>query len=69
MINEGLRCDRVTTSECFIAYYRVSTRRQGASGLGLEAQRASVQAFVSARGAKILESYTKVESGRNHHRQ
>ena len=45
----------------FVAYYRVSTDRQGQSGLGLEAQRAAVEAF--AKGEVIAE-FTEVESGR-----
>ena len=69
MINEGLRFDREANVERFIAYYRVSTKQQGTSGLGLEAQKSSVEAFVSARGGVILESYKEVESGRNCHRQ
>lgn len=50
-------------SAAFVAYYRVSTDKQGKSGLGLEAQRKAVAAFVAARGA-ILAGYTEVESGR-----
>ena len=45
----------------FVAYYRVSTDRQGQSGLGLEAQRAAVQGFVKG---EIIAEYTEVESGR-----
>jgi DNA invertase Pin-like site-specific DNA recombinase len=46
-----------------VAYYRVSTRQQGVSGLGLEAQRAAVAAHVSATGATLEAEYTEIESG------
>ena len=49
----------------FIAYERVSTARQGASGLGLEAQRQSIDAFAASRSAEVLARFTEVESGRN----
>lgn len=48
----------------YIAYYRVSTDRQGLSGLGLDAQRATVLAH-TAKGELIAE-YTEVESGKRH---
>ena len=48
----------------FVAYERVSTARQGASGLGLEAQRNTIDAFAAARGAGILARFTEVESGK-----
>jgi DNA invertase Pin-like site-specific DNA recombinase len=47
-----------------IAYCRVSTRRQGASGLGMEAQRASVEGFAKQNGARIAGLYVEVESGK-----
>jgi DNA invertase Pin-like site-specific DNA recombinase len=47
----------------FIAYYRVSTDRQGRSGLGLEAQQQAVCDFLAGRG-KLIESFTEIESGR-----
>lgn len=47
-----------------IAYYRVSTARQGESGLGLEAQRAKVEALAAERGAVIVAEFVEVESGR-----
>jgi DNA invertase Pin-like site-specific DNA recombinase len=54
----------VHMSELFVAYYRVSTQRQGASGLGLEAQQATVAAFVASRSAALVGAFTEVESGR-----
>ena len=47
-----------------IAYYRVSTARQGESGLGLEAQRAKVEAMAADRGAVIVREFVEIESGR-----
>ncbi len=47
-----------------VAYERVSTARQGASGLGLEAQRKVIEDFASSRGAEVLARFTEVESGR-----
>ena len=47
-----------------VAYYRVSTARQGESGLGLEAQRAKVQQMAAERGAVVAAEFVEVESGR-----
>src|SRR4051794_34652933 len=47
-----------------VAYYRVSTREQGESGLGLEGQVASVEAYARGRGAAIIKAYREVESGK-----
>ena len=48
-----------------VAYYRVSTQRQGRSGLGLQAQETAVREFAKREGAPIIASYTEIESGRN----
>ena len=48
----------------FVAYYRVSTDKQGRSGLGLEAQREAVMRFLSAGGWPPLEEFTEVETGK-----
>ncbi len=48
----------------FISYVRVSTARQGASGLGLEAQRTAVNAYIAGQGGKLLEEYREIESGK-----
>ena len=47
-----------------IGYLRVSTRGQGESGLGIEAQRAALEGYAKATGAKLLMVYTEVESGK-----
>lgn len=51
----------------FIAYYRVSTAKQGRSGLGLEAQQSAVARYVGS--GKLLAEYTEVESGKRDDRQ
>ncbi len=48
----------------YVAYYRVSTRAQGRSGLGLEAQQASVDRFLRTVFGNLLAEFTEVESGR-----
>lgn len=48
-----------------VAYYRVSTDRQGRSGLGLDAQRTAVQSFIEASGGwPPVAEFTETESGR-----
>lgn len=48
----------------FVAYFRVSTDRQGRSGLGLEAQQRAVHDFLNGGNWRLVETYTEVESGR-----
>lgn len=48
----------------FVAYYRVSTSKQGASGLGLEAQREAVMGYLNGGRWKLLEEFTEVETGK-----
>lgn len=52
----------------FVAYYRVSTARQGQSGLGLEAQEEAVRRLIEFRGGTINKAYREVESGANNAR-
>jgi len=56
--------DRPLSPVRWLAYYRVSTDRQGQSGLGLEAQRSKVAAMAAERGAVIAAEFVEVESGR-----
>lgn len=51
----------------YISYLRVSTQKQGGSGLGMDAQRRAVAQFVKAPSL-ILEEYVEVESGKNDER-
>lgn len=50
----------------YVGYLRVSTAKQGASGLGLEAQQTAISGFIASKGAdaKLLASFTDVESGK-----
>jgi DNA invertase Pin-like site-specific DNA recombinase len=47
-----------------VAYYRVSTQQQGSSGLGLEAQRAQVGAYLNGGRWSLLGEFTEVETGK-----
>jgi DNA invertase Pin-like site-specific DNA recombinase len=57
MLQLGMKCKMV-------AYLRVSTDRQGRSGLGIEAQAASVARHVSQAGCELVGTYTEVETGK-----
>ena len=52
----------------FVSYLRVSTARQGASGLGLEAQRAAVSAHLNGGNWTLLREIVEVESGKRNDR-
>lgn len=47
-----------------VSYYRVSTGKQGKSGLGLSGQRTAVLAYEKAMGGKLVAEYTEVETGK-----
>lgn len=51
-----------------IAYYRVSTDRQGKSGLGLEAQQEAVRLFADGQGYQVTAHFTEIESGKKNQR-
>jgi DNA invertase Pin-like site-specific DNA recombinase len=48
----------------FVAYYRVSTQRQGRSGLGLEAQQTAVRDYLNGGDWRLVTEVTEVESGK-----
>src|SRR3954451_23128122 len=47
-----------------VAYYRVSTRQQQRSGLGIEAQRAAVERFTEAENIRIVAEFVEAETGK-----
>lgn len=51
-----------------VSYLRVSTARQGSSGLGLEAQDKAITDYATSRGAEVLGRFVEVESGKNNDR-
>ncbi len=55
---------KIMASGKFVSYLRVSTQRQGASGLGLEAQREGVRQFLSGGNWALLEEFVEVETGK-----
>ncbi|WP_210521945.1 recombinase family protein [Hymenobacter terricola] len=55
------------TAPRYVPYFRVSTARQGQSGLGLEAQQAAVRTFVADPG-QLLSEYVEIESGKKNQR-
>jgi DNA invertase Pin-like site-specific DNA recombinase len=59
------RKQKPNDSKRFVVYYRVSTKQQGESGLGLEAQKAAAEAYVTQHGGEIIGEYEEVETGKN----
>jgi DNA invertase Pin-like site-specific DNA recombinase len=52
----------------FVAYYRVSTQRQGDSGLGLDAQRKAVRDYLDGGAWQLVGEFTEIESGKHNAR-
>ena len=52
------------SSRKFVAYYRVSTQKQGLSGLGLEAQKIAVSAYLKETEWQLIDEYTEIETGK-----
>ena len=56
------------TNGKFVAYYRVSTQKQGQSGLGLEAQKEAVRVYLNGGRWKLVGEFKEVESGKRNDR-
>lgn len=54
----------VPQSKRYVTYVRVSTQQQGASGLGLEAQKKAVGDYLAAHGGQVVQEYREIESGK-----
>jgi len=55
----------MTQHRSIVAYIRVSTKRQGRSGLGLEAQQEALDAYRRENGGRLLATYKEVETGKS----
>jgi DNA invertase Pin-like site-specific DNA recombinase len=64
LIHRGVTDVGIKPMEKMIGYRRVSTKKQGESGLGREAQDAAIDAYARSAGGKVEGAYTEVESGK-----
>ena len=58
----------VMVTGSFVSYLRVSTQKQGQSGLGLEAQRKAVEDYLNGGDWTVIEELVEIESGKNNRR-
>jgi len=61
-------CININLNMNYIGYYRVSTKKQWKSGLGLDAQKEAVKNYVKKQGGEILDEFIEVESGKKNDR-
>jgi DNA invertase Pin-like site-specific DNA recombinase len=52
----------------YVVYYRVSTARQGQSGLGLDGQRTMVENFLKPDD-RVIDEFTEIQSGKKDNRE
>jgi DNA invertase Pin-like site-specific DNA recombinase len=60
--------DQSMKTPIYVAYYRVSTKRQETSGAGLDAQRFDVENYITNQSGELLAEFTEIESGRKTNR-
>jgi len=56
--------EKISASKPLVSYLRVSTKEQGRSGLGIDAQRAAIARFAAGEGFAIVAEYVEVETGK-----
>lgn len=64
MVSDNVRCLKAYNMTAYVAYVRVSTTKQGRSGLGLEAQQEAISAYLKEGDTLIAPTYVEVESGK-----
>jgi DNA invertase Pin-like site-specific DNA recombinase len=69
LLSRGTPGQETTINNMAIAYIRVSTHKQGRSGLGLDAQRTAIADYATASGLNVLEWHQDIESGANDDRK
>lgn len=63
-MNEPPVANKQKPTQKWVCYFRVSTNKQGQSGLGLDAQRNSVTRYIAGKGGVIISEFTEIESGK-----
>lgn len=53
----------------YISYLRVSTKKQGDSGLGLDAQKEQIDRYVKSKGGTIIKEFVEIKSGTSRKRK
>jgi DNA invertase Pin-like site-specific DNA recombinase len=59
-----MKSEEIMNSKSYVAYYRVSTQKQGLSGLGLEAQEYAVLNHIKNTNSELMAAFTEIETGK-----
>lgn len=64
VVPRKIRCNELHETNHIVGYLRVSTSRQGRSGLGMEAQQSAIEAFAAREGLVIVDWFADIETGK-----